>query len=78
MNQLLLCSRYGRRELYMVKLAAGFTWILTAALIVFLSVMIPYFGYYGTKGTGEMLQLVKKQITKGLSLLRGRDRTKGN
>ena len=59
MNQLLLCSRYGRRELYMVKLAAGFTWILTAALIVFLSVMIPYFGFYGMEGTGEMLQLVK-------------------
>ncbi len=59
MNQLLLCSRYGRRELYMVKLAAGFTWILTAALIVFLSVMIPYFGFYGTEGMGEMLQLVK-------------------
>lgn len=59
MNQLLLCSRYGRRELYMVKLAAGLTWILTAALIVFLSVMIPYFGFYGTEGMGEMLQLVK-------------------
>ena len=43
----------------MVKLAAGFTWILTAALIVLLSVMIPYFGFYGMEGTGEMLQLVK-------------------
>ena len=59
MNQLLLCSRYGKRELYLVKLAAGFTWILTAALIVFLSVMIPYFAFYGMDGTEEMLQLVK-------------------
>ena len=38
----------------MVKLAAGFTWILTAALIVFLSVMIPYFAFYGMDGTEEM------------------------
>lgn len=59
MNQLLLCSRYGKRELYAIKLAAGFTWILTAALLVLLSVMIPYFGRYGTEGTAEMLQLVK-------------------
>jgi len=59
MNQLLLCSRYGKRELYAIKLAAGFTWILTAALLVLLSVAIPYFGLYGTEGTAEMLQLVK-------------------
>ncbi len=59
MNQLLLCSRYGKKELYAVKLAAGFTWILTASLIVFFSVMIPYFGIYGIEGMGEMLQLVK-------------------
>ena len=59
MNQLLLCSRYGKRELYAVKLAAGFTWNLAAALIVFLSVMIPYFIIYGMEGMGEMLQLVK-------------------
>ena len=55
MNQLLLCSRYGKRELYAIKLAAGFTWILTAALLVLLSVAIPYFGLYGTEGTAEML-----------------------
>ena len=59
MNQLLLCSRYGKRELYAIKLAAGFTWILAAALLVLLSVMIPYFGLYGIEGMAEMLQLVK-------------------
>lgn len=59
MNQLLLCSRYGKKELYAIKLAAGFTWILTAALIVFFSVMIPYLGTYGIEGLGEMLQLAK-------------------
>ena len=58
-NQLLLCSRYGKNELYYIKLAAGFTWVVTAALMVFLSVMIPYFSIYGIEGTGEMLQLVK-------------------
>ncbi|MBQ9031124.1 MAG: ABC transporter permease subunit [Parasporobacterium sp.] len=59
MNQLLLCSRYGKKELYTLKLAAGFTWILAEALIMFLSVMIPYFSVYGMEGMGEMLQLVK-------------------
>ncbi len=59
MNQLLLCSRYGKKKLYVLKLAAGFTWILTMALIMFLAVMIPYFGVYGIEGMGEMLQLVK-------------------
>ena len=59
MNQLLLCSRYGKKELYVVKLAAGFTWILTVALLIFLSVMVPYFTVYGTEGMEEMLQLVK-------------------
>ena len=59
MNQLLLCSRYGKKELYALKLAAGFTWILTAAMLMFLSVMIPYLAAYGMEGMGEMLQLVK-------------------
>ena len=59
MNQLLLCSRYGKKQLYALKLAAGLTWILAEALIVFLSVMIPYVVVYGTEGMGEMLQLVK-------------------
>ena len=59
MNQLLLCSRYGKRELYAVKIAAGFTWSLAAAVVVFLSVMIPYLIIYGMEGMEEMLQLVK-------------------
>ncbi|MCR5087966.1 MAG: hypothetical protein K6C08_00460, partial [Oscillospiraceae bacterium] len=59
MNQLLLCSRYGKRQLCVLKLAAGFIWILAAAFTVFLSVLIPYFGAYGSEGMREMLQLVK-------------------
>ena len=59
MNQLLLCSRYGKKELYVIKFAAGITWILTAALLVILSLLIPYCVIYGTEGAGEMLQLVK-------------------
>lgn len=59
MNQLLLCSRYGKKKLYLIKFAAGITWILAAALLVILSLLIPYCCIYGTEGTGEMLQLVK-------------------
>ncbi len=59
MNQLLLCSRYGRKELYLIKFAAGITWILAAALLVLLSVLIPYGIVFGMEGMKEMLQLVK-------------------
>ena len=59
MNQLLLCSRYGKKELYLIKYAAGITWILTAAVLVILALLIPYSLIYGMEGTGEMLQLVK-------------------
>lgn len=59
MNQLLLCSRYGKNELYLIKYAAGITWILTAAAALVLSVLLPFYAAYGMEGAGEMLQLVK-------------------
>lgn len=59
MNQLLLCSRYGKNKLYLIKFAAGMTWILTAAVSVILALLIPFGLIYGMEGTGEMLQLVK-------------------
>ena len=59
MNQLLLCSRYGRKELFVVKFAAGITWILAVALIIILSLLIPIYITYGMEGMGEMVQLVK-------------------
>ena len=59
MNQLLLCSRYGKKELYLIKFAAGLTWIMTAALIVVLAILIPFSVFCGIEGMGEMLQLVK-------------------
>ena len=59
MNQLLLCSRYGKKKLYLIKFAAGMTWILTAAVLLILALLIPFSLIYGMEGTGEMLQLVK-------------------
>ena len=59
MNQLLLCSRYGKKELYLIKFVAGLTWILTVALFVALAIFIPFYCVYGMEGMGEMLQLVK-------------------
>ncbi len=59
MNQLLLCSRYGKKELYLIKFAAGLTWILAVALFVALAIFIPFYFVYGMEGMGEMLQLVK-------------------
>ncbi|MCR4752619.1 MAG: hypothetical protein K5852_10035, partial [Eubacterium sp.] len=59
MNQILLCTRRGKKKLFLIKFAAGITWILTAALLVVLALLIPYSLIYGMEGTGEMLQLVK-------------------
>ncbi len=59
MNQLLLCSCYGKKELYLIKFAAGLTWILVVALFLALAVFIPFDFVYGMEGLGEMLQLVK-------------------
>ena len=59
MNQLLLCSRYGKKELYLIKFTAGLTWILVVALFVTLAVFIPFSIIYGMEGMEEMLQLVK-------------------
>ena len=59
MNQLLLCSRHGKKKLYLIKYAAGMTWILTAAMLVVLALLIPFGIMYGMDGAGEMLQLVK-------------------
>lgn len=59
MNQLLLCSRYGRKKLYGIKLMAGFTWILAAAFLLLLALFIPYCCIFGMDGMNEMLQLVK-------------------
>jgi hypothetical protein len=59
MNQLLLCSRYGKKELYLIKFAAGLTWIMAAAFLLLLAIFTPYSFVYGMEGMGEMLQLVK-------------------
>ena len=59
MNQLLLCSRYGKKEIYFIKFVAGLTWILAVALFVALAIFIPFYFVYGMEGMGEMLQLVK-------------------
>lgn len=59
MNQLLLCSRYGKKALYLIKYAAGLTWIMVVALFMALAVFIPFSIIYGMEGMGEMLQLVK-------------------
>ena len=59
MNQLLLCSRYGKKELYLIKYAAGLTWILAVAMLVAFTVFIPFSCVYGMEGMEEKLQLVK-------------------
>ena len=59
MNQLLLCSRYGKKDIYLIKFMAGLTWILAVALSVALAIFIPFYIVYGMEGMGEMLQLVK-------------------
>ena len=59
MNQFLLCSRYGKKKLYLIKFAAGLTWILAAAVLEILALVVPIGLIFGMEGADEMLQLVK-------------------
>ncbi len=68
MNQLLLCSRFGKKELYLIKYAAGLTWILVSAFLLTLAILLPVSIIYGLEGMAEMVQLVKPFCMLPLSL----------
>ncbi len=56
-DQLILCSRHGRSKLYFCKMAAGISFGIVGALLLFLSFAVPVFSVYGVDGLGAAIQI---------------------
>ena len=56
-DQLILCSRYGKRTLYIAKILAGVTFGLSSAVVMFMASLIPTLLIYGTEGYAVALQI---------------------
>lgn len=57
-DAIILCSQYGRKELYIAKILAGITFGLAASIILFGTTVIVSLAVYGTDGFGAALQSV--------------------
>ncbi len=56
-DQLILCSKFGKRMLYMAKILAGVTFGLSSAVVMLVASLIPTLLIYGTEGFGVALQI---------------------
>lgn len=56
-DQLILCSQYGKRPLYLAKVLAGITFGVTAALLLFMGSAAASLLIYGTDGFHAVLQM---------------------
>ncbi len=56
-DQLILCSKYGKRSLYTAKILAGVTFGLSSAGVMFLASLVPTLLIYGTGGFDVALQI---------------------
>lgn len=57
-DQLILCSRYGKRPLYLAKILAGVTFGIAAAFLLFMGSAATSLLIYGTDGFRAALQLI--------------------
>ncbi len=57
-DQLILCSRYGRKPLYMAKLAAGISFAIAEVLVFGIIFVLLTFSIYGTDGFSAPVQLI--------------------
>lgn len=56
-DQLILCSKYGKHQLYYAKIAAGMTLGASGAVVLFLSLLVPVLMIYGRDGMDASIQL---------------------
>lgn len=57
-DQLILCSRYGKKPLYMAKLAAGISFAIAEVLVFGIIFVLLTFSIYGTDGFSAPVQLI--------------------
>lgn len=67
-DQLILCSRLGRKQLYLVRLCAGSLFSLCAGLLLFLVSLACELGTFGPEGFSAMIQLFWPQYSYPLVL----------
>lgn len=56
-DQLLLSSRFGKRQVYLAKAAAGMSFVLVSTLVMVITMIITSLGIYGTDGFSVMIQI---------------------
>ena len=56
-DQLILCTRFGRRQAFLAKLFTAATFSMAVALLLFAALAIPAFLMYGTEGFSAQIQI---------------------
>lgn len=57
-DQLLLSSRFGKKELFFAKILAGMSFAGASAIMIWLAVVVAAFGLYGTDGGDVIIQFM--------------------
>lgn len=68
-DQLILCSRNGRKSLYFSKLAAGMTFGLGTAVFLLVTSILPMLMLYGAEGGGVAIQVYVYPCSRKLTML---------
>lgn len=67
-DQLILCSRYGKKSLFFSKMTAGITFGVLCAIILFICLLITKLWVYGAEGFDTVLQLYIEMSSHNLTI----------
>ncbi|MCI8448029.1 MAG: ABC transporter permease subunit [Eubacterium sp.] len=67
-DQLILCSRLGRKQIYYAKIAAGSVFSLLVTVILLLCSIFSAFLFYGTDGFSAAIQLIAPQYSYDMTM----------
>lgn len=70
-DQIVLCTRFGRRPAFLAKLFTAVTFSVAAVLLLFLSTAVSSFAIYGTEGFNAQIQLSALECTWDLTVGQG-------
>ena len=70
-DQIVLCTRFGRRPAFLAKLFTAVTFSVAAVLLLFLSTAVSSFAIYGTEGFNAQIQLSALECTWNLTVGQG-------
>ena len=70
-DQIVLCTKFGRRPAFLAKLFTAVTFSVGAVLLLFLSTAVPSFVIYGTEGIHAQIQFASFECTWDLTVGQG-------